>query len=147
MDLAVAAWAPLAGGVLTGKYSGSAEKDQAVTKRLFMNGRFMTEGNFAIAQVVQQVAEQIGRRPSQVALNWLRHRDAVVIPIVGARTLDQLNENLGCLDFDLDAEHLAKLDEVSRIQLGYPHDFVNLERIKKQIFGDVGPLIDNHHRN
>jgi aryl-alcohol dehydrogenase-like predicted oxidoreductase len=131
---------------LTGKYSGSPEKDQAVTKRMFMNGRFITDRNLAIAQTVQQVAEQIGRRPSQVALNWLRHRPGVVIPIVGARTVEQLNENLGCLDFELNAEQLARLDEVSRIPLGYPHDFVNLDRIKKQIYGDLGPLIDNHHQ-
>jgi len=133
--------------VLTGKYSGSAEQDQSVTKRLFMNGRFLNERNFAIAQAVQQTAERIGRRPSQVALNWLRQRPGVVIPIVGARTLEQLEENLGCLDFTLEAEQLGKLDEVSRIVLGYPHDFVNLERIKKQVFGELGPLIDNHHRN
>jgi aryl-alcohol dehydrogenase-like predicted oxidoreductase len=145
MDLAVAAWAPLAGGVLTGKYSGSAEKDQAVTKRMFMNGRFLTERNFAIARTVQQIAERIGRRPSQVALNWLRSQKGVVIPIVGARTLDQLNENLGCLDFTLEPEQLSALDEVSKIQLGYPHDFVGLERIKQQIYGNVGALIDNHH--
>jgi aryl-alcohol dehydrogenase-like predicted oxidoreductase len=144
LDLAVAAWAPLAGGVLTGKYSGSAEKDRAVTKRLFMNARFLTERNLAIAQAVQQVAERLGRRPSQVALNWLRRRKGVVIPIVGARTLDQLNENLGCLDFELGTEELARLDEVSQIALGYPYDFVNQERIQKQMHGEMRPLIDDH---
>jgi aryl-alcohol dehydrogenase-like predicted oxidoreductase len=146
LDLAVAAWAPLSGGVLTGKYSGSAEHDQGVTKRLFMNQRFMNARNLAIAQTVQQVAEQSGRRPSEIALNWVRRQRGVVIPIVGARSLDQLNENLGCLDFELAPEQLARLEEVSRVPLGYPYEFNAIERIQKQMHGDMLGQVDNHRK-
>ena len=143
-DVAVAAWAPLAGGVLTGKYSGQEDQDKSVTKRLFMNMRFLKDRNLQIAQAVRQIAEQAGRRPSQVALNWVRRQKGIVIPIIGARTTGQLQENLGCLDFELTPEQMARLDEVSRIPLGYPYEFNGQERIQRQMHGNMLGRIDNH---
>jgi len=90
-------------------------------------GAFVTERinerNLAIAAEVQKVAAELGRAPSQVALAWLLAQPGVTSPIVGARTLKQLEDNLGCLDLELSSDHLARLDAVSRIELGFPMDF------------------------
>jgi hypothetical protein len=73
---------------------------------------------------VIQVAEKIGRTPAQVALNWVRQQPGVIVPLVGAKTRAQLDDNLGCLEFELAAEDVARLDAVSKIELGFPHDFL-----------------------
>jgi aryl-alcohol dehydrogenase-like predicted oxidoreductase len=83
----------------------------------------MTERGFATAHVVRTVAEAIGRTPSQVALNWVLTRDGITSPILGVRTTEQLDDNLGALGWRLDPEHEALLDETSNITLGYPHNF------------------------
>jgi diketogulonate reductase-like aldo/keto reductase len=59
-----------------------------------------------------------------VALNWVLHRPGVTAPLLGARTTEQLRENLAAAGWRLDEEHLAQLDEVSAIDLGYPHDWL-----------------------
>jgi diketogulonate reductase-like aldo/keto reductase len=66
----------------------------------------------------------------------------VIVPILGAKTLAQLKDNLGCLDFALPQEQLATLDAASRVELGFPHDF--LLRARPYVFGKTFPLIDNH---
>ena len=70
------------------------------------------------------MAEEVGRTPAQVALNWVRQGSGVIVPLVGARTLEQLEDNLGCLEFTLEDNQKARLDEVSHIEPGFPHDFL-----------------------
>jgi aryl-alcohol dehydrogenase-like predicted oxidoreductase len=148
LDLAVTAWSPLAGGLLTGKYAQSSKAVNKEEKRLEhpmmaplvdINARKQ-----AISAAVVEVAEAIGKTPAQVALNWLRQRSGVVIPIIGARRLSQLKDNLACAEFTLDAEHLNRLSEVSRIELGFPHDFFRNEMVQNFAFGGMRELIDNH---
>ena len=91
-----------------------------------------------------QVAAAIGKTPAQVALTWLRRQPGVVIPIIGARRLSQLKDNLACVEFTLDENHLQKLNEVSRIELGFPHDFFGNEVVQNFAFGGMRNLIDNH---
>ena len=76
------------------------------------------------AAEVMKIAEKIGRTPAQVALAWVRQGQGVVIPLVGAKTREQLDDNLGCLEFELDPVDKAALDEASHIDLGFPHDFL-----------------------
>ena len=88
--------------------------------------------NLSIATEVQVIAKEINETPSQVALNWVRQqqqkdKDRVIIPIIGARTEAQIKDNLGCLDFELTSDQLNRLDEKSKIQLGFPHDFMSEE--------------------
>jgi diketogulonate reductase-like aldo/keto reductase len=66
----------------------------------------------------------------------------VIVPIVGAKTAAQLRDNLGCLDFTLAPDQLERLDAASKIDLGFPHDF--LVQARSYIFGKTFPLIDNH---
>jgi aryl-alcohol dehydrogenase-like predicted oxidoreductase len=91
---------------------------------------------------VQAVAGELGRSPAQVALAWARRQSPQLIPIVGARTAAQLRENLACLEVALEPAHLERLDAVSRIELGFPHDFLSIPRIVEQRFGGTQDRID-----
>ena len=71
---------------------------------------------------VKTVSEEVGRSMAQVALAWLRNRAVPVIPIIGARKLRQLQDNVASLDLTLSADQLKILDDASRIELGFPHD-------------------------
>ena len=77
---------------------------------------------------------------------WLRTRPGVHIPIVGARKLEQFKDNLGCLDVKLSAEQLRHLDEVSRVSLGFPHDFLGDPTIRDRLHGGTFEHIDKHRR-
>lgn len=137
LDLAVTPWSVLGSGVLTGKYNkaGSAEG----RAKLWDN---LVERDLNIAQAVVDAAGEIGCTPSQAALSWARQQPGVIIPIIGARKLSQLEDNLGCLEVALTAEQLARLNEVSRIELGFPHEFIESER--DALFGGTYDKIDNH---
>jgi len=141
LDLAVAAWAPLAGGVLTGKYSGATAED---SKRAAMNGDRISERKLAIAAAVQEIARELGRSPAQVALNWLRAQPGVVVPIIGARKRAQIVDSLGAVEFRLSDEQVQRLDQASAIELGFPHDFLRQPGIDKIVRGDTWPRVDVH---
>ncbi len=143
-DLAITPWSPLAGGVLTGKYSKrhQANEGEGQTTR----GSDIPERSLAIADTVAEVAEAIGYTPSQVALAWLRTQSTEVIPIVGSRKVAQIQDNLGCLEVNLAPEHLQRLNEVSQIELGFPHDFLGSDLIRDRLFGGTFDAIDNHRR-
>jgi aryl-alcohol dehydrogenase-like predicted oxidoreductase len=141
-DLAITPWAALGGGVLTGKYNKpNASSEQG---RIGTIGGNISESQLAIANVVCQVAEEIGHKPSQVALAWLSAQSSVIIPIIGSRKLSQIEDNLACLDVKLMPEHLQRLNEVSQIDLGFPHDFLSNDTIRDRLYGGTFNLIDNH---
>ncbi|MFN6528181.1 aldo/keto reductase [Nostoc sp. ChiSLP03a] len=142
-DLAVTPWSPLGGGVLTGKYNRSPQGG-AEQGRLETLGGGISEKNLAIAEVVSQVAAEIDRTPSQVALAWLRAQSGVIIPIIGARKLSQFQDNLASIEVNLAPEHLQRLDEVSQIELGFPHDFLQNDVIRDRLFGGTFNTIENH---
>ena len=136
--IATTAWAPLGGGVLTGKHTrGSGEPD---TKR--SNDERLTEKNLTIAREVDAIADSLDRSSAQVAVNWVRQRGEQIIPIVGARKTEQIRDVLGCLDLELSSEHLARLDELSRIELGFPHDFLSQDAIRPIVYGDAVESLD-----
>ncbi|HEX8066267.1 MAG TPA: aldo/keto reductase [Thermoleophilaceae bacterium] len=118
LGLPVLAWGPLGGGLLTGKYASGGEG------RLSEGDRRLTERNEAIVAALGEVAGDAGAPPAQVALAWLRTRPGTVIPILGARSADQLTQSLGCLEVELSDDHLRRLDEASAVELGFPHDFL-----------------------
>jgi len=139
--LAVTPWAPLGGGVLTGKYTrGSGEPQDS--KRSGMNKARRSERNLRIARAVDAVADETGHTSAQVALAWALRRGPSMVPIVGVRNADQLVELLGAAEVDLGDEHLARLHEVSRIELGFPHDFLARPGIRSILYSDVEERID-----
>ncbi len=134
LGVGVTAWSPLASGLLTGKYAkGSTEEKRLEKAPSFQK---QSERNLAIANAVVEVAKEVGKSPAQVALNWLRAR-AGVIPIIGARKFSQFEDNLHCLDWSLDARHVARLDEVSRIELGFPMDFLHRKEVREFLHGGM----------
>jgi aryl-alcohol dehydrogenase-like predicted oxidoreductase len=122
LDLGVTPWDTLGSGILTGKYN-SATKDKPTSGRASLRG-MVKERELTIAAEVVRIAEKIGRTPAQVALAWVRQGEGVVIPLVGAKTRVQLDDNLGCLDVELESADKEALDHVSRISLGFPHEFL-----------------------
>jgi aryl-alcohol dehydrogenase-like predicted oxidoreductase len=119
LDLTVTPWDTLGSGVLTGKYN----RDRSTQARATQRGE-LKERDLGIAAEVVKVADELGRTPAQVALRWVLGGPGVIVPLVGARTREQLDDNLGCLAFELEAAQRARLDEVSKIALGFPHDFL-----------------------
>ena len=143
-DLAVAAWSPLGSGLLTGKYKSAADAGIPAERRITEGSRRLTEDNLRVAREVIEVAREIGRSPAQVALSWLRRQPGLIIPIVGARRAEQLEDSLGCLDFELPGDATDRLDSVSRTPLGFPHDFLALETIRAIVYGNAADKIDFH---
>lgn len=143
LGLATVLWSPLAGGLLTGKYRREDLTDtqagvgEGTRKGFNLALGALTERTLAIADVVTQVADELGRTPAQVALAWTLHNPSVTAPIVGARTIDQLQDNLGSLEVELDADQLARLDSVSAIDLGFPHAMLASDHIRTQTRGEL----------
>lgn len=142
LNLGVTAWSPLSNGVLTGKYHGHGPSDQRGEPGRMsgdMMKQFMPEQQRTdrIVAAVRTVSDQIGRSMAQVALAWLRYRPVPVIPIIGARKLSQLKDNLANFDLTLSADQLKTLDEASRIELGFPHDFYAKELVRTFIHGGM----------
>jgi aryl-alcohol dehydrogenase-like predicted oxidoreductase len=139
LGLAVTAWSPLAGGVLTGKYAASAEERARQPGRLTTTGwgkGFLTERHLALAATVREVARATGRTSAQVALRWLLQRPGGVIPVIGVRSAAQLEDLLGATGFALDEAALATLDAASRIDVGYPMALLNGIPGRRMVHGE-----------
>jgi aryl-alcohol dehydrogenase-like predicted oxidoreductase len=135
-DVGVVAWSPLASGLLSGKYHGGAGRADG---RLSAEGmeQFLPEKQRAdrIIAAVKSVADEVGRNMAQVALAWLQYRAVPVIPILGARKLAQLEDNLASLDLELTTAQLKSLDEASRVELGFPQEFYTKELVRSLRYG------------
>jgi aryl-alcohol dehydrogenase-like predicted oxidoreductase len=110
-DIGVVPWSPLAGGFLTGKYSRDEEPpadSRAATDQQFVDS-YLTPENFDVLEVVESVAAETDASPGQVALAWLLHHEQVTAPIVGARTVEQLEENLAAAEVSLTAEQFERI--------------------------------------
>jgi aryl-alcohol dehydrogenase-like predicted oxidoreductase len=123
--IGVIPWSPLAGGLLTGKVrrGGGAPAGTRAAVDPMNRERFTAERNLAIAETVVEISKTIAKTPSQVALAWCAGQPGVTSPIFGARTLEQLEDNLGAADLVLDESARKKLDGVSALPLVYPYDF------------------------
>jgi aryl-alcohol dehydrogenase-like predicted oxidoreductase len=134
-NLGLVAWSPLAGGLLSGKYHSGNEKDARYTTDMGKSFRRDGERPDRIVAALQKVSKEVGRSPAQVALAWLQHRDIPVIPIIGARRIPQLQDNLASLELRLTAEQLSVLNDASAIEMGFPHDFFEKELVKTFAYG------------
>ncbi len=143
--LTTVAWAPLGAGVLTGKYTRGDASDSLRKHANEMRGR-TDERALAIARAVDEVADAIGCSSAQVATAWVSAQGYRFIPIVGARKLSQIQDTLGAATVELGADQLAKLDEVSKISLGFPHDFLAAPGILDVVYGEIRTRIDGPPR-
>ena len=139
-DLAVTPWSVLGAGVLTGKYNRKTQPEEGRARE----GAAKVERNLTIAGETIDVAEEVGCSPSQVAIAWLRQHPGVMIPLIGARNRSHLEDNLGALEVTLGEDQLKRLDEASRIDLGFPHNFLAEDPIRNIVYGGVYDKIHNH---
>lgn len=141
-DMGIIAWAPIAGGALTGKYL----KPNEDAKRLQPNSVRLNEKNRTIAQEVVDMAAETGYSAAQIAIRWVMQQHQQIIPIVGARNVGQLKDSLNAGNITLKAEQLERLNKVSQIELGFPHDFLKGDGVRDILFsGKLGEL-EIHHR-
>lgn len=134
--MTVAAWSPLAGGVLSGKYTrpGAAESGTRI------NADSLSDHDEAVAAVVQDVADEMGVTPSQVAIAWTMATWPNVHPIIGARRLDQLLDNLRAVDCHLPDEAVARLEAITNFDVGFPTDFI--AETAPWVFGEANSRVD-----
>lgn len=129
LGMGVCPWSPLASGLLSGKYKrteGGAEGEgrlQAIKGSRNPVFEKFTERNWRVVDALLGVAKEVGRSPSQVAVNWITKRPGVSSTIIGATKLEQLEDNLGALDFDIPAELSQRLEEASRPEAVFPYLF------------------------
>jgi aryl-alcohol dehydrogenase-like predicted oxidoreductase len=136
LGLSIAAWGPLAGGVLSGKYTRGSHPTQSRH-----DADAITNRDRKIALAVDGAADRLGVTSSQVAIAWTRAKSPRLHPILGARRLDQLLDNLDAVDVTLDAEVIAELDAASAFDVGFPLDFIR--QTSGFVYGDVGQLVDD----
>jgi aryl-alcohol dehydrogenase-like predicted oxidoreductase len=118
-------WSPLGWGRLTGKIrreTGIPKDSRLNTKVVVDSGPQVPEEYlYKVVDALDEVAEETGKTVAQIALNWLLRRPTVSTLIIGARNEEQLKANLGAVGWKLTPEQVAKLDEASKIPLGYPY--------------------------
>ena len=137
--MAVLPWGILEAGILTGKF---LEKVSEPT-RLKPAELQLSERAMKVIHELKQVADEAGRLMSQTAINWVRQRpDLQMIPILGARSEAQLQDQLEVLDWQLSPEHIQRLDAASAIDMGFPHDFLLGNRY---LYGSTFDKIDDRH--
>lgn len=144
LGIGVIPWSPLASGVLTGKYSsadleiGSGSASAAGTRKNIAAGNgALTERGLQIAEIVKDIAREMEKKPSQVALAWTLLNDAVTAPIIGARTTAQLEDNLGALDVRWSSEHRERLERATAIDPGFPYAFLQRDLTRQVMFGGL----------
>ena len=128
-------WSPL-GGFLSGKYRRDEEPPQgsriseAVESMEEYWDRRATERNWVTLDVVGRISEETGKSYAQISLNWLLRQDGVTAPIIGACTLEQLEDNIGASRWELTEEQVDELSEASALEDVYPYRFIrNAQRV------------------
>jgi aryl-alcohol dehydrogenase-like predicted oxidoreductase len=168
LDIGLVAWSALGGGIVTGKYNrGSLDASQPhrlvdhvdPAKKAFWHA--MTRRNLAIMDDVVKIADGIGRSPAQLALRWLMQQQVPTIPVFSARTVEQMRENLGCLDFTLSDEQMQQIEVATRPAIAsvmpeagsYPYPMLEFGTpalpgfySRALLYGNVEYQIENHRR-
>ena len=134
--MTVATWAPLAGGVLTGKLT----RPGAAGAGTRVDPRSVSARDHAAARAVLEVADELGVTASQVAIAWTRARSRAVHPIVGARTVEQLEDNLGAIDVYLPEEAIQQLEAAVEFDVGFPTDFI--AETSQAVYGEAYARLD-----
>jgi aryl-alcohol dehydrogenase-like predicted oxidoreductase len=140
LDLAVTPWGILGSGVLTGKYN----REQPPEEGRAREGRGRDPELLEVGAQVISVADEVGCTPSQVAVAWLRQQPGVLVPLLGARTKDQLLDNLGALEVNLSPDQMERLDQATAVEMGFPHEFLQREHIRTLTHAGMWEQIDNH---
>ncbi len=130
--LGIIPWSPLRGGWLSGKFRRGMAEPPAGTRieKAEQQGwgeswsKYNTESTWQVIDVLLEVAQETGKSAAQVAINWLLQRPGVTAPIIGARTMQQLEDNLGAGGWSLSEAQMQKLNDASAPPLVYPYEHV-----------------------
>jgi len=132
LGMGLLAWSPLASGLLSGKYRPNAVAEEQNEGRLKTTAKVanpslqkLTPRNWEIVAELEAVARELARPMAQVAVNWVANRPAVSSVLLGATRLDQLEQTLGALDFELPAELEQRLDRAGRPEPIFPYAFID----------------------
>ena len=112
LGLGVTPWGPLRGGALSGKYK-RADKGKHEAGRGARVTNYLDDRTFDLLDLMEKIAKELGTTVPRVALSWVQSRPGVTSTIIGARTMEQLDDNVGALDVKLTPEHVAALDKAS----------------------------------
>jgi aryl-alcohol dehydrogenase-like predicted oxidoreductase len=132
--LTVLPWGVLSGGALTGKYSRAGDEPRRSSD--------VSAAELAAGDAIVRLAGEIGCTPAQLALAWVRQQPGNLIPILGCRTLAQLEDNLGSLNLRLSDEQCAALNTIADFRRGFPLDFLHSDHVRELIFGDTFARLD-----
>ena len=138
--MSILAWSPLRNGVLTGKYlpeNATSDGSGRLNAEMMKGFGGSLAGTDAVVRETIAVARELGVSAAQVALAWLRTRPAKVIPIVGATKLAQFEDNLRSINVVLSPEQRERLDRVSAVSLGFPHEFYQHDSVKAILYGGL----------
>jgi aryl-alcohol dehydrogenase-like predicted oxidoreductase len=124
LGLGITPWGPLRGGALSGKYK-RADKGKHEAGRGARVTSFLDDRTFDLLDIMEKIATELGTTVPRVALSWVQDRPAVTSTIIGARTMQQLEDNVGALDVKLSPEHVAALDTASTPILPFPVDMLS----------------------
>ncbi len=135
--MSVAAWSPLQNGILSGKYTRARGIAPDESVRLAADA--IGEREHAVARAVQSAADELGASPAQVAIAWTMARSPAVHPIVGARRVGQLMDNLGAAELTLPAHLVDTLDRATGFRPGFPTEFI--EETSAWVYGEAGQRV------
>ncbi|MDQ0937149.1 MULTISPECIES: aldo/keto reductase [Streptomyces] len=135
--MSVAAWSPLHNGILSGKYTRA--RGIAPDESVRLSADAIGEREHTVARAVQSAADELGVSPAQVAIAWTMAHSPAVHPIVGARRVEQLTDNLGAAELALPADLVARLDETTGFRPGFPTEFI--EETSAWVYGEAGQRV------
>ncbi|KAG0239082.1 hypothetical protein BGW41_007925 [Actinomortierella wolfii] len=125
LGIGIVPWGILCEGFLTGKHKRETSESVDSKREVQARSHMRDDKAWEILKVVKEIAQECRRTPAQVAVNWTMQKPGITSPLIGARTLEQLEDNLGALEFTLTQDQMARLDEVSNPKTWpFPHDVV-----------------------
>lgn len=136
LGLGMVPWGVIGQGLLTGKY----HRQDGEPRRF--GAEEVDAQELETAARVLELAREWDIAPVPLAIAWVRRRDPQMIPLVGARTRVQLEDSLAALDVTLSEEQLQRLDEATRIPVGFPMSFLTSRHVQGLIFGETGDMLD-----
>jgi aryl-alcohol dehydrogenase-like predicted oxidoreductase len=132
-NLAIMPWSPLAGGFLSGKYNRANEKAGDSRRDTFDFPPINKEKSYDIIDVINEIGKQHKVSAAQIALAWVRLQKGVTSTIIGAKNVDQLNDNIKSVDIELSVNELKRIDEVSTLPKEYPGWMVERQSADREL--------------
>lgn len=125
LGMGITPWSPLKSGVLSGKFTRANAGKVEASKRSWVGGS-IDESTYKVIDELQKIAGEVDSTVARVAVAWVQNRPGVTSTILGARTLQQLDDNLAAIDVKLSAEQVARLDALTKPKLNFPADFLHM---------------------